>query len=316
MSKLACIFPGQGSQAVGMGKDLADRFPEAKKLFAEIDEIAGRSLSQLCFDGPDTELKRTINTQPTILAVSMVAWRCYESMGGPKPSFVAGHSLGEFSALYAASAFDLQSAVKLVDKRSQLMEACPKGAMSAVIGMAADKLEEITKEVSKTLGEPKVVIVANFNTKEQLVISGDPDAVAEAGTRAKAGGAKVIPLPVGGAFHSPLMKAAADEFETLVKTIDIKDAAFPVVQNVDAKPETSGAALKEKLSRQMPSSVRWCETIEYMLGQGVNTFVEIGPGKALAGMVKKIDRSANVYNVYDAQTLEETLAALKETAKV
>ncbi|HNA74410.1 MAG TPA: ACP S-malonyltransferase, partial [Candidatus Obscuribacter sp.] len=233
-----------------------------------------------------------------------------------KPAYVAGHSLGEFSALYAASAFDLSSAVKLVDKRSQLMEACPKGAMSAVIGMAADKLEEITKEVSQTLGEPKVVIVANFNTKEQLVISGDPDAVAEAGSRAKAGGAKVIPLPVGGAFHSPLMKAAADEFELLVKSIDIRDAAFPVVQNVDAKPETSGAALKEKLSRQMPSSVRWCETIEYMLAQGVTTFVEIGPGKALSGMVKKIDRSANVYNVSDAQTLEETLNALKQTAGV
>ncbi|MCC6981344.1 MAG: ACP S-malonyltransferase [Candidatus Melainabacteria bacterium] len=316
MSKLACIFPGQGSQTVGMGKDLAEKFPEAKKLFAEIDEIAGRSLSRLCFEGPDTELKRTVNTQPTILAVSMVAWRCYELQGGPKPAYVAGHSLGEFSALYAAGAFDMQAAVKLVDKRSQLMEACPKGAMSAVIGMAADKLEAICKEVSDTLGAPKVVIVANFNTKEQLVVSGDPEAVAEAGARAKAGGAKVIPLPVGGAFHSPLMKSAADEFEALVKTIDVKDAVFPVVQNVDAKPETKGDALKEKLSRQMPSSVRWCETIEYMISQGVDTFVEIGPGKALSGMVKKIDRAANVFNISDAQTLDETLAALKQTAGV
>ncbi len=316
MSKLACIFPGQGAQVVGMGKDLAEKFPEAKKLFAEIDEIAGRSLSQLCFEGPDTELKRTVNTQPTILAVSMVAWRCYEMQGGPTPAYVAGHSLGEFSALYAASAFDLESAVKLVNKRAQLMEACPKGAMSAVIGMSADKLEGIAKEVSATLGEPKVVIIANFNTKEQLVISGDPDAVTEAGIRAKAGGAKVIPLPVGGAFHSPLMKAAADEFESLVKTIAINDAAFPVVQNVDAKPESNGELLKDKLSRQMPSSVRWCETIEFMLSQGVDTFVEIGPGKALSGMVKKIDRQATVYNISDAQTLQETLTALKQTASV
>ncbi len=316
MSKLACIFPGQGSQAVGMGKDLAEKFPDAKKLFGDIDEIAGRSLSQLCFDGPEDQLKRTVNTQPTILAVSMVAWHCYEQQGGPKPAFVAGHSLGEFSALFAAKAFDLKAAVKLVDKRSQLMEACPKGAMSAVIGMAADRLEVITRDVSATLGAPKVVIVANFNTKEQLVISGDPDAVQEAGARAKAGGAKVIPLPVGGAFHSPLMKSAADEFEALVKTIDIRDAAFPVVQNVDAKPETRGDALKEKLSRQMPSSVRWCETVEFMISQGVNTFVEIGPGKALSGMVKKIDRSANVFNIADAQTLAETLAALRQTASV
>ena len=316
MSKLACIFPGQGSQAVGMGKDLTEKFAEAKSMFAEIDAIAGRSLSQLCFEGPDTELKRTVNTQPTILAMSMVAWRCYELQGGPKPSFVAGHSLGEFSALYAASAFNLEAAVKLVNKRSQLMEVCPKGAMSAVIGMAAERLEQITRDVSQALGQPKVVIVANFNTKEQLVISGDPEAVAEAGAKAKTEGAKVIPLPVGGAFHSPLMKAAADEFESLVKTIDIHDAAFSVVQNVDAKPETKGAALKVKLSRQMPSSVRWCETIEYMLSQGVDTFVEIGPGKALSGMVKKIDRQAKVFNVSDAQTLEETLIALKQTASV
>ncbi len=316
MSKLACIFPGQGSQAVGMGKDLAEKFPDAKKLFAEIDEIAGRPLSQLCFDGPDSELKRTINTQPTILSVSMVAWRCYELEGGPKPAYVAGHSLGEFSALYAANALDLKAAVKLVDKRSQLMEACPKGAMSAVIGMAAESLEQITKEVSQTLGEPKVVIVANFNTKEQLVISGHPDAVAEAGAKAKAHGAKVIPLPVGGAFHSPLMKVAAEEFSNLVKTIDIHDTAIPVVQNVDARPETKGDLLKEKLSRQMPSSVRWCETIEFMLSQGVDRFVEIGPGKALSGMVKKIDRSAAVFNISDGQTLAETLAALKQTAGV
>lgn len=316
MSKLACIFPGQGSQSVGMGKDLFEKFADAKKLFAQIDEIAGRPLSQLCFEGPDSELKRTINTQPTILAVSIVAWRCYELEGGPKPAFVAGHSLGEFSALYAAHAFDLKAAVKLVDKRSRLMEACPKGAMSAVIGMAADKLEEISRGVSKTLGESKVVSVANFNTKEQLVISGDPDAVNEAGARAKAAGAKVIPLPVGGAFHSPLMKVAAEEFSSLLKTIDVQDALCPVVQNVDAKPETKGDFLKEKLSRQMPSSVRWCETIEFMLSQGVDKFVEIGPGKALSGMVKRIDRSASVFNISDGQSLIETLAALKEKAGV
>ncbi|MBC7996949.1 MAG: ACP S-malonyltransferase [Leptolyngbya sp.] len=316
MGKLACVFPGQGSQSAGMGKDLFENYSEAKELFAKIDEIAGRSLSELCFNGPEEELKRTVNTQPTILAVSMVTWRCYEKQGGPKPTYAAGHSLGEFSALFAAGAFDLTSAVKLVDKRSQLMEACPKGAMSAVIGVPAEKLEEITREVTAASTEGHVVIVANFNTKEQLVISGNPEAVTEAGAQAKAAGGKVIPLPVGGAFHSPLMKEAADEFAALLKNIEVSESDFPVIQNYDAKPGTKGVELRRKLGLQMPSSVRWCETIEFMLADGVDTFVEIGPGKALAGMVKKIDRSAKTFNIYDAQTLQETLTALKQTASV
>lgn len=308
MTKIACVFPGQGSQSVGMGRDLYEKHDLAKKTFEQIDQIAGRSLSKLCFEGPEEELKRTINTQPTILAVSLAAWACYEQAGGPKPAFVAGHSLGEFSALVAAGALPLEAAVRLVDKRARLMEECPRGAMSAIIGMAPADLEQICKEASTP---EKVVIVANFNTNEQLVISGNPDAVTTAGAKAKEKGAKVIPLPVGGAFHSPLMSEAAKEFESELQNWNLNDGKFPVVQNVDAQPATSASELKSKLARQMPSAVRWANTIEFMLSQGVDTFIEIGPGKALAGMVKKIDRKANVFNIYDSESLQKTLDELK-----
>ncbi|MBX9570022.1 MAG: ACP S-malonyltransferase [Candidatus Obscuribacterales bacterium] len=315
MRKIACLFPGQGSQSVGMGKDLFEKHATAKAVFNEIDQLAGRSLSQLCFDGPEEELKRTVNTQPTILAVSLAAWRCYEQAGGPKPDFVAGHSLGEFSALQAAGALPLEACVKLVDKRARLMEECPKGAMSAVIGMSAEALEKCCADASAEL-PGQVVIVANFNTREQLVISGSPEAVALAGSKAKTGGAKVIPLPVGGAFHSPLMKTAAEEFTTELSKWTLSDAVFPVVQNFDAQSTKVGSELQAKLSQQMPSAVRWCASIEFMLSQGINTFIEIGPGKALAGMVKKIDRSASAFNIFDSESLEKTISELKQTATV
>ncbi|HEY9789608.1 MAG TPA: ACP S-malonyltransferase [Candidatus Obscuribacterales bacterium] len=319
MTKIACLFPGQGSQSVGMGNDLFDKEDVARKTFEEIDRVAGRSLSQLCFEGPEDQLKRTINTQPTILAVSLAAWRSYESHGGPMPAFVAGHSLGEFTALAAGGALSIEAVVRLVDKRARLMEECPKGAMSAVMGVSADDLEAACKEASheqRQAAAPDVVIVANFNTPQQLVISGSPEAVVAAGVKAKAKGGKVIPLPVGGAFHSPLMAEAAKEFEQELSKWTLQDSRFPVVQNVDARPAQKGDELKSKLSKQMPSSVRWTATIEYMLSQGVKTFIEIGPGKALAGMVKKIDKEAQVFNIYDQQTLLETLQQLKSTAAV
>ncbi|MBY0359084.1 MAG: ACP S-malonyltransferase [Candidatus Obscuribacterales bacterium] len=317
MKKIACLFPGQGSQSVGMGKDLYEKSEVARGTFHGIDGLAGRPLSKLSFEGPEEELKRTINTQPTILAVSLAAWECYKAAGGPSPTYVAGHSLGEFSAMAAAGVLSLEATIKLVDKRSRLMEECPKGAMSAVIGMSSSDLQTHCQEASNELkakGNESVVIIANYNTREQLVISGSPDAVVLAGAKAKAAGAKVIPLAVGGAFHSPLMLSAAKEFELELGKWQFADANFPIVQNVDAKDSIKADELKAKVGQQMSSAVAWCDSIEYMLAQGVDTFIEIGPGRALSGMVKKIDRSAKIFNISDSQSLEETLAALKETS--
>jgi [acyl-carrier-protein] S-malonyltransferase len=239
MGKLACIFPGQGSQSVGMGLDLYSSVPEAKKAFENIDRFAGVKLSTLCFEGPESELKKTVNTQPTILAASLAAWACYKALGGPSPDFVAGHSLGEITALVAANALSVQEAVVLVQERALLMEECPPGAMSAVLGVPADTLEkccsQATEEFVGKLAEDidPVVIVANFNTRDQLVISGNPEAVVRAGELAKAAGGKVIPLPVGGAFHSPLMNRAAQKFTITLDQMNIEDPCCPVVQNYD-----------------------------------------------------------------------------------
>jgi [acyl-carrier-protein] S-malonyltransferase len=313
--KIACIFPGQGSQSVGMGADLYKQFPAAQDIFTKIDKIAGRELSKLCFAGPVEELKRTINTQPTILATSIAIWEAYVKAGGPQPAFVAGHSLGEFSALYAAGVLSLESVIKLVEKRAQLMEACPPGAMSAILGMKFEKLNELCKSVSDASSdEKKVVMVANFNTEEQLVISGDPESVVNVGTQAKAAAAKVIPLAVGGAFHSPLMSEAAKEFSDELSKYNFADAHFPVVQNVTAIAHGNGTIIQNTLQKQMTSSVLWYDTIKFMLKEGVTHFVEIGPGKALSGMVKRISKEAQTYNIEDNASLNTTIAALTKNS--
>jgi [acyl-carrier-protein] S-malonyltransferase len=288
-----------------MGRDFSDKSESARALFKQIDEIAGRSLSQLCFEGSAEELKRTVNTQPTILAASLAGWTFLQDKLALVPSYVAGHSLGEFTALYAAGVLSLESVVKLVEKRAQLMEECPAGAMSAVLGSNIERLQELCATITKQHeASQDLVVVANFNTREQIVVSGTAKAVSALGEELKREGVKVIPLPVGGAFHSPLMQSASDAFEQLIETCEFKDAKFPIVQNFTAQPATASGAIKQSLKKQMRNSVRWCESIEYMTGQGINRFIEIGPGKALTGMVKRIDKSAQLFNVENEQGLE------------
>ncbi len=319
MGKLAFVFPGQGSQSVGMGLDLANNYAEAKEAFAKIDQAAGRSLSTLCFEGPDAELKRTINTQPTIMATSLAAYAALAAkLDGrmPKPDYVAGHSLGEITALCVASVMSLADAIKLVEKRASLMESCPKGAMAAVLKLSESDLDKLCKDVQEARakegasGNDTVVLIANYNTKDQLVISGNPDAVTQACALVKERGGKAIPLPVGGAFHSPLMTAAASEFGQVLNTVSFEGAQFEVVQNVDAKGTKQATELKAKLAKQMESPVRWTACVEYLVAGGVDRIIEIGPGKVLTGLVKKIDTNIQVFNVFDSASLQETAQAM------
>ena len=292
----AFVFPGQGAQFVGMGKDLYDTNPVAKKLFDKADEILGFSITNVMFNGTDDELKQTKVTQPAVFLHSVATALC---LGDEfKPSMVAGHSLGEFSALVAAGALSFEDGLRLVSTRAMAMqkacEAAP-GTMAAVIGLADDVIENICAEISN--GD-EVVVAANYNCPGQLVISGTVEAVNAACAKLKEAGAKrALPLKVGGAFHSPLMAPAKDELQKAIEATEFKTPCCPVYQNVDGKPYTDPAKIKANLIAQLTSSVRWTDSVKNMIADGADDFTECGPGKALQGMIGRIDKSVSAHGV-------------------
>ena len=306
--KIAFLFPGQGSQAVGMGKDLYDNYTAAKNVFDTADKTLGKSITTLCFEGPDEDLKQTVNTQPSIVTMSIAALESLKSQLDVSVDYVAGHSLGEYCAMYAAGVMSLETTLKAIQKRADLMGATKGGAMAAVLNASEEALKESLKEAS----EVGYVDVANYNSPAQVVITGDEKAVAKAGELLLAKGARrVVPLAVSGAFHSKFMENAGHEFEKFTADLDLSNAEIPVITNVDAEPTTSAADFRVKMPKQIYSSVHWTQTIEKMAADGVEIFVEIGPGKVLAGLNKKIVPEAKVYNVFDKASLEATLDALK-----
>ena len=309
VKKIAFVFPGQGSQSVGMGKDLYENFEAAKIVFDTADKVLGKSITTICFEGPEDDLKLTVNTQPSIVTMSIAALEAFKSELDVEVSATAGHSLGEYCAMYASGVMDLETTLKAIQKRADLMGATKGGAMAAILNAPEGSLEKALEEASSV----GYVDVANYNSPAQVVITGDEAAVAKAGELLSAAGARrVVPLAVSGAFHSKFMENAGKEFAGFVSELDLNDALIPVFTNVDAEATVLGAEFKNKMPKQIYSSVQWTQSVQKMVAEGIDTFVEIGPGKVLAGLVKKIDASVNVYNVYDKASLEATVTSLKE----
>jgi [acyl-carrier-protein] S-malonyltransferase len=312
--KIALIFPGQGSQLVGMGKDLADKYPIARHTFEEADEALGYKLSQVCFEGPEDQLRLTEVTQPAILTASIAALRVVETQV-PKPCFVAGHSLGEYSAHVASGTFSFADAVRTVRHRGKYMqEAVPVGvgAMAAILGMDLEKVAGVCRDAA----QGGVCSPANINSPEQVVISGNTAAVERAAKLADERGAKRAKLlPVSAPFHCSLMKPAQDRLEEYLKKLTMHKPTYPVACNVDADFVNDDLRTLDTLVRQVTGSVKWDQCMRLLVAQGVETFIEVGPGKVLCGLMRQIDRTKTCFNVGDEGSLEKTLESLSKPSQ-
>ena len=309
MTRTAFLFPGQGSQSVGMMSTLADEFSLVENTFAEASEALGYDLWSLVSNGPATELNKTEITQPAMLVSDIATWRIWQDLGGAQPDFLAGHSLGEYSALVAAGVMDFTDAVTIVAERGRLMQqAVPagSGAMAAVIGLEDLELGAICEQAQAD----EVVACANFNAPGQIVISGDKTAVERAGELAvEAGARRVLPLPVSVPSHCGLMKPAAAKLQGLLLDIHFSDATVPVIQNADVSAYADAEQVREALARQLWQPVRWTQTIQYLLESGVDRFVECGPGKVLAGLNRRISRPSKIFTLIDNDSLQAALQA-------
>ncbi|EGR1273235.1 ACP S-malonyltransferase [Vibrio parahaemolyticus] len=304
MSKFAIVFPGQGSQAVGMLADLGEQYDVVKQTFAEASDALGYDLWALVQNGPAEDLNQTFRTQPALLASSVAIWRVWQELGLEQPANLAGHSLGEYSALVCAGVIDFKEAIKLVELRGKLMqEAVPAGtgAMYAIIGLDDDAIAKACEEAA----QGDVVSPVNFNSPGQVVIAGSKDAVERAGALCKEAGAKrALPLPVSVPSHCALMKPAADKLAVALESIEFNTPQLPVINNVDVAAETDPAKIKDALVRQLYSPVRWTESVQLMSEQGVETLLELGPGKVLTGLTKRIVKSLSAAAVNDVASLE------------